>query len=81
MMIKHTIFARSNTIFSNQNSFSLYIVLYYMCIVNIIEEGIVKILLDQDDRVNKFCPNIYKWPWYHTQLVAIEFSSGIRNDK
>ena len=51
MMIEHTIFARSNTILSDQNACLL---LTY----NIIEEVLVKILIDQDDRANKFCPII-----------------------
>ena len=48
MMIEHTIFARSNTILSDQN----------VCLssYNVMEEGLVKILLDQDDRANKLCP-------------------------
>ena len=50
MMIEHTIFARSNAILCDQNACSLS--------YNIMEEGIVKILLDQDDRANKFCPII-----------------------
>ena len=50
MMIGQTIFARSNTILSDQNAFLLS--------YNIMEEGLVKILLDQDDRANKFCPII-----------------------
>ena len=47
MIIEQTTFARSNTIFSDQNA----------CLVSytIIEEGLVKILLDQDDRANRFC--------------------------
>ena len=51
MMIEHTIFARSNTILSDQNA----------CLLsyNIMEEGIVKILLDQDDLANKFCSIIF----------------------
>ena len=50
MMIEQTIFARSNIILSDQNA----------CLLsyNIMEEGLVKILLDQDDRANKFCPII-----------------------
>ena len=46
IMIEHTIFARSNTILSDQNA----------CLLsyNIMVEGLVKILLDQDDRANKF---------------------------
>ena len=50
MMIEHTIFARSNTILSDQNA----------CLLrgNIMEEDFVKALLDQDDRANKFCPII-----------------------
>ena len=48
MMIEHTTFARSNTIFSDQND----------CLLsyNIMAEGLVKNLLDQDDRANKFSP-------------------------
>ena len=47
MMIEHTIFNRSNIILSDQNE----------CLLsyNIMEEVLVKILLDQDDRANKFC--------------------------
>ena len=47
MMIEHSIFARSDVILFDQNA---YIVSY-----NIVEEGLAKILLDQDDRANKFC--------------------------
>ena len=45
MMLEHTIFARSNTILFDQNA----------CLLssNIMEEGLVKILPDQDDRTNK----------------------------
>ena len=50
MMIGQTIFARSNTILSDQNAFLLS--------YNTTEEVLVKILLDQDDRANKFCPII-----------------------
>ena len=50
MMIGQTIFARSNTILSDQNAF---LVSY-----NIMEEVLVRILLDQDDRANKLCPII-----------------------
>ena len=50
MMIGQTIFARSNTTLSDQNAF--------LSSYNIMEEGLVKILLDQDDRANKFCPII-----------------------
>ena len=48
MMIEQTNFGRSNTILSDQNA----------CLLsyNIMEEGSVKILLDQYDRANKFCP-------------------------
>ena len=42
MMIEHTFFARSNTILSDQNASLLS--------YNIMEEGLMKILLDQDDR-------------------------------
>ena len=51
MMIEHTIFALSNTILSNQNA----------CLLsyNIMEEGLVEILLDQGDRANKFYPIIW----------------------
>ena len=47
MMIEQSIFARSDAILSDQNA----------CIVSyhIIEEGVAKILLDQDDRANEFC--------------------------
>ena len=47
MMIEHSIFARSNSISSDQN----------VCLVsyNIMKEDLAKILLDQDDRANKFC--------------------------
>ena len=50
-MIEHTIFARSNTILSDQN----------VCLLscNIMEEGLVKILLDLDDRANKVCLNVF----------------------
>ena len=46
-MLEHTILARSNTILSNENA----------CLFsyNIIEECLVKILLDQDDQANIFC--------------------------
>ena len=47
MMIKHTIFARLNTILSDQNA--------YLLSYNIMKEGLVKILVDQNDRANKFC--------------------------
>ena len=49
-MIEHTFFARSNTILSDQNASLLN--------YNIMEEGLVKNLLDQDDQANKFCPTI-----------------------
>ena len=42
MMIEHTIFARSNTILSDQNKCLL--------IYNVMEKGLVKIWLDQGDR-------------------------------
>ena len=42
MMIEHTILARSNTILSDQNASLLG--------YNIMEEGLVKFLLDQDYR-------------------------------
>ena len=50
MMIEHSIFARSDTILSDQNAFCLS--------YDIIEEGLAKNLLNQDDRANKFCPII-----------------------
>ena len=50
MMIEHTFFARSNTILSDQNASLLS--------YNIMEEGLVKIPLDEDDRANKSCPII-----------------------
>ena len=45
-MIEHTSFARSNTILSDQNA----------CLLsyNIMEEGLVKTLLDQDYPASKF---------------------------
>ena len=46
MVIEHSIFARSNAILSDQSVCSLS--------YNILEEGKVKILLDQEDRANKF---------------------------
>ena len=46
MMIEHTIFARSNAILSDQNACSLS--------YNIMEDCLVEVLLDQDDRANKF---------------------------
>ena len=51
MMIEDTIFAWLNTILSNQN----------VCLLsyNTMEKGLVKSLLDQDDRANKFCPIIW----------------------
>ena len=45
-----TNFARSSTILSDQNAFLLSYI--------IMEKGLVKIVLDQDDRANKFCPII-----------------------
>ena len=50
MMIVLTIFARSNTILFDQNA----------CLLsyNIMEEGLEKILLDQDNIANKFFPII-----------------------
>ena len=50
MMIKRTIFAWSNTILSDQNA----------CLLsyNIMEEGLVKTLLDKDDRAKKKIPII-----------------------
>ena len=50
MMIEHTFFAWSNTILSNQEASLLS--------YNIMEEDLVKILLDQDDRANKLYPII-----------------------
>ena len=41
MMIEYTIFARSNTILSDQN--------VWLLTYNIIKEVLVKIVLDQDD--------------------------------
>ena len=51
MMTEQAIFARSNIILSNQN----------VCLLSydIMEEGLLKILLDQDDQAKKFCPIIY----------------------
>ena len=48
MMIEYTFFAWSNTVLSDQNASLLG--------YNIMLEGLVKILIDQDDRENKFCP-------------------------
>ena len=50
MMIEHSIFARSDAILSDKNACFLS--------YNIIEKGLAKILIDQDDRENKFCPII-----------------------
>ena len=50
MMIEHTFFARSYTILSDQNASLLN--------YNIMEEGLVKILLNQDDRAKNICPMI-----------------------
>ena len=50
MIIEHTNFARSNTILSDQNACYLS--------YKIMEEGLVKILHDQDYRANKFFPII-----------------------
>ena len=50
IMIRHTIFTWSNTILSDQDAFLLS--------YNNMEEVLVKILLDQDYRANKFCPII-----------------------
>ena len=63
MMIEYTIFARSNTILSDQNS----------CLLtyNIIEEVLEKILLDQDDRVRKFCPIIGDFPRSYDRRSAL----------
>ena len=51
MVIEHIIFAQTNSILSDQNA----------CLLSykIMEEGLVKILRDQDDdRANKLCPII-----------------------
>ena len=62
-MIEHTIFARWNTILSDQNAcFLTY---------NIIEEGLVNILLDQDDRANKFCPIICVFARSYDRRLAL----------
>ena len=50
MMTEHTIFAQSNAVLLNQNACLLSF--------NIVEESLEKILLDQDDRANKFFPII-----------------------
>ena len=63
MMIEYTIFARSNTILSDQNAFLLT--------YNIIEEVLVKILLDQDDRASKFCPIICDFPRSYDRRSAL----------
>ena len=71
MMIEDTIFAWLNTILSNQN----------VCLLsyNTMEKGLVKSLLDQDDRANKFCPIIWDFArsyrpqggWYHTPQMPV----------
>ena len=63
MMIEHTIFARSNTILFDQNA----------CLLtyNIIEEVLVKILLDQDDRASKFCSIICDFPRSYDRRSAL----------
>ena len=63
MMIEHTIFARSNTILSDQNA----------CLLayNIIEVVLVKILLDQDDQASKFCPIICDFPRSYDRRSAL----------
>ena len=48
MIIEHTVFAQSNTNLSDQNASLLN--------YKIMDEDLVKILLNQDDRANKFCP-------------------------
>ena len=50
MMIEFTLFSRSNSILSDQSA----------CLLtyNIMEEVLVNILLDQDDRASTFCPII-----------------------
>ena len=50
MMIEHSNFARSDAVLSDQNACFLS--------YNIIEEGLAKIQLDQDDRASKLCPII-----------------------
>ena len=50
MMIELSIFARSDAILSDQNACYLS--------YNIIKKGLENVLLDQDDRANKFCPII-----------------------
>ena len=62
MMIKHIIFARSNVILSDQNAcLSNY---------NIMEEGLVKILLDQDDRAKNFVRSYVFFP-NHMILIGL----------
>ena len=63
MMIEHTIFLRSNTILSDQNA----------CLLtyNIIEEILVKIMPDQDDRASKFCPIICDFPRSYDRRSAL----------
>ena len=61
-MIEHTLYA-SDTILSGQNVFFLS--------YNNMEEGLVKILLDQDDRANKFCPIICVFPRSNDRRSAL----------
>ena len=63
IMIEHTISAGSNTILSDQNA----------CLLkyNIMDEGLVKIMLDQDDQGNKFCPIIYVFAWSYDRWSAL----------
>ena len=63
MMIEYKIFAWSNAILSNQNAcLSSY---------NIMEESLVKILLDQDDQANNFFPIIYVFARSYDQWSAL----------
>ena len=63
MKIEHTIFTQSNTILSDQNA----------CLLsyNIMEKGLVKILLDQDDRAKKFFPIICVFTWSYDQWSVL----------
>ena len=66
MMIEYTIFVRSNTILSDHNA----------CLLtySIIEEVLVKILLDQDDRARKFCQIICDFPRSYDRRSALQMT-------
>ena len=72
MMIEHTSFARSNnfvrwnTILSDQN----------VCLLsyNIMEEDLVKILLDQDDQANEFYRIISVFAWWYDPWSTLQMT-------